>query len=59
MFDILRRYDLSTAALRKAVHDEPAVKAEVEAEIAALAGIHPDRCVVTADYVRALKEALA
>lgn len=48
----------TVADLRKAAAADLAVRKEIEAEIAALAGIHPDRCVMTKEYVAALKEAL-
>lgn len=58
-FDLLRKHGNSVAGLREAIRNDPAVKAAAEAEIAALAGVHPDRCVVTKEYVQALREALA
>lgn len=58
-FDLLIRHQLSPEKLRAAVQADPAVKAEAEAEIAALKGVHPDRCVATKEYVEALKGALA
>lgn len=58
-FDMLIRYGLSPEALRAAVQGDQAVRAEAEAELAALAGVHDDRDVIAKEYSAALRAALA
>ncbi len=56
---LLKAYGLSEARLRAAVQADPAVRADAEAEVAACALIHDDRCHMARDYAQALKRALA
>lgn len=57
-FDLLRRYGGSIDRLREGLKSDAALKAEVEAELSQLKNIHPERCVVTKEYVAALQRAL-
>ena len=57
-FDLLIRYGRSPAKLRDAAKADPAVRQEIERELAELAGVPEGRCVVTKEYVAALRAAL-
>lgn len=56
-FDLLKRYQ-GAAGLRDAAARSEGVKDEIKAELAAIKGIAPDRCVVTKEYRNALQGAL-
>lgn len=61
--NILQRYSFSKEKLREAVMRDPAVRAEAQAELAALApfvdgGIHDGRCVISKEYGAVLREIL-
>lgn len=57
-FDLLIRYGNSPDNLRTAVQGDLMVRAEAEAELAALAGVHEDRDVIAKEYAVALRAAL-
>lgn len=57
-FDLLTRYERSPWRLREALALDPVLRAEAEAELAALAGVNDGRCIMTREYRRALQEAL-
>lgn len=57
-FDLLIKHGLSADKLRAAVRADPALRAEVEAELAATRGVHEGRCVMTRQYREALLGAL-
>lgn len=57
-YHLLKAYGLSEARLRAAVESDPAVRADAEAEVAAAALMHEDRCHMARDYAAALKRAL-
>ncbi len=54
-FGLLKRYPMD---LRAVVQNDPAVRSEAMAELAAASQIHEDRCVVTKEYAAALRRAL-
>lgn len=56
-FDLLKRYG-GADRLREAATRSPAVKAAIQAELDAIKGINPQRCVVTQEYRDALQRAL-
>lgn len=56
-FDLLKRYG-NANNLREAAKRAPSVKAEIQAELAAIKGIASERCVVTQEYRDALQGAL-
>ena len=56
---LLKAYGLSPERLREAVQSYPEVRADAEAEVAACAQIHDDRCHMTRDYAAVLRRALA
>lgn len=56
-FDLLKRYG-GVDRLREAVARSPDVRGQIDEELAALKGIHPERCVVTREYAGALRRAL-
>ncbi len=58
-YHLLKTYNLSPERLRAAIISDPAVRADAEAEVAACAQIHEDRCHVTRDYAAALRRVLA
>ena len=56
-YDLLKRHG-GADRLKDAVARSPDLKAQIEAELAALKGIHAERCVVTQEYADALRRAL-
>jgi hypothetical protein len=63
-FDLYRRHGLSIANLRAAIQSDPKLRAEAEAEYAAVEpfaeGNHLDgRCVMSKEYAAILRQALA
>lgn len=56
-FDLLRRHG-GVAGLKQALVGNDGLLGEVRGEIAALKGIHQERCVVTAEYRDALQRAV-
>jgi hypothetical protein len=57
-FHLYRLYQ-GSGGLRTAMAKDPAVRAEAEAELAAVVGIDPRRSVVASEYADFLREALA
>ena len=57
-YDLLLRYQNSPTKLREASQSDPAVRAEVEAELAALPRIDEQRCVMTKEYRQMLRDVL-
>jgi hypothetical protein len=57
-FDLYRRYR-GTEGLRAAMVLDPILRAEAEAELAAINGIDKDRSVVAGEYADFLRKALA
>ncbi len=58
-YHLLKAYDLSFERLREAIQVDPEVRADAEAEVASVAGMHEDRSHMTRDYISALRRALA
>jgi hypothetical protein len=58
-YHLLKAYGLSPERLREAIHADPDVRADAEAEVAACAKMHEDRSHMTRDYATALRKALA
>ncbi len=63
-FDLYRRHGLSFEKLRAAAQQDPALRAEAEAEYAAVepfaeGNILDGRCVMSREYAQILKQALA
>jgi len=58
-YHLLRRYERSPDKLRAAVQADPAVRAEVEAEVSLCQLIPDERCHMTRDYKKTLEEALS
>lgn len=56
-YDLLKRYG-GAAKLREAAQRSPAVTDEIKAELEAIKGVNPERCVVTREYRDALQGAL-
>ena len=57
-YHLLRRYERSPEKLRAAVQADPAIRAEIEAEINLCRLIPDERCHMTRDYRKILEEAL-
>lgn len=57
-FDLLKRHG-GNAGLRDAVTKNTSLRAEVEAELAAISDVSEGRCIITAEYREALRKALA
>lgn len=55
--DLVRRYG-SAARLKAAAAVDAALRDEIKAELAAIKGIDPGRCVMTNEYRQALQQAL-
>jgi hypothetical protein len=56
-FDLLKRHG-GADRLREAASRSPDIRAQIEAELAEIKGINPQRCVVTQEYRDALTRAL-
>ena len=56
-YDLLKRYG-GAGKLREAAQRFPSVTEEIQAELAEIKGINPERCVVTKEYRDALQRAL-
>lgn len=56
-FDLLKRYG-GVEKLRELAQRSSGVREQIEAELAAIKGINPERCVVTKEYRDALQAAL-
>ena len=57
-YGLLIRHGNSVDTLRAAVHGDPALRAEAQAELAAVAPVEK-RCVMSREYCEALRKALA
>ncbi len=63
-FDLYKRHGLSLERLREAVQSDPDLRAEAEAELAAVMPFiegnqHDGRCVVSKEYGEILRKVLA
>lgn len=56
-YDLVKRYG-GADRLREAAARSPAVTAEIQAELDAIKGISPERCIVTKEYRDALTRAM-
>ncbi len=56
-YDLLKRYG-GESKLRDMAAKSSRVKTQIEEELAALKGIHPERCTVSKEYGDALRRAL-